>query len=133
MDEFLPNGVARRLGIRARLRSFVFAARGLRWLIAEEHNVWLRFAASILVVVTGVVLGLSAADWRWIVAAMAMVWAAEAFNTAIEHICDRMCRELDPAIGRIKDLAAAGVLLASMAAALIGLLTFGPVIVQRWF
>ncbi len=69
---------------------------------------------------------LSLAEWCWLVLAIALVWLAEAFNTAIEDICDRICPDFDPAIGRIKDLAAGGVLVASLAAATIGLLTLGP-------
>lgn len=73
-------------------------------------------------------------DWRWLVLAMAMVWLAEAFNTAIEELCDRIEPGFDLVIGRIKDIAAGAVLIASLAAALIGVLTLGPplwVLVQQ--
>ena len=112
--------------IVSRLKSFRYAIRGLRVLVREEHNARVHLAASLCVVVAGVILRLSSNEWRWLVVAIALVWLAEAFNTAIEDICDRICPEFDPAIGRIKDLAAGGVLVASIAAAAIGLLTLGP-------
>ena len=52
--------------------------------------------------------------------------AAEAVNTAVETLADAVKPERHPLVGRAKDLAAAGVLLAAMAAATVGLLVFGP-------
>lgn len=115
---------------RARLKSFAYAGRGLRWLIRDEHNAWLHLGASAAVIVAGLVLQLSLDDWRWLALAIALVWAAEAINTAIEELCDHVSPEFDRSIGRIKDLAAGAVLIASAAAALIGLLTLGPPILQ---
>jgi diacylglycerol kinase (ATP) len=115
--------------ISSRLKSFRYALRGLRALVREEHNARVHLAASLGAIVAGVTLRLPVADWRWLFLAMALVWLAEAFNTAIEDLCDRICPEFDPAIGRIKDLAAGGVLVASLAAAAIGLLTLGPPLV----
>ncbi len=112
--------------ISARLKSFRYAIRGLRVLVREEHNARVHLAASLCAVAAGAALQLSLADWRWLVLAIALVWLAEAFNTAVEDICDRVCPDFDPAIGRIKDLAAGGVLVASLAAAAIGLLTLVP-------
>ncbi|MET3711543.1 diacylglycerol kinase (ATP) [Sphingomonas trueperi] len=118
----VPKGFS----ISARLKSFRYAIRGLRVLVREEHNARVHLAASLCAVAAGAALQLSAAEWRWLVLAIALVWLAEAFNTAIEDLCDRICPDFDPAIGRIKDLAAGGVLVASLAAAAIGLLTLGP-------
>ena len=115
-----------RFSIKSRLRSFIFAARGIRWLVQDEHNAWLHLAASLAVIAVGLLLEISPADWRWLVLAIALVWMAESFNTAIEDLCDRISPEFDPLIGRVKDLAAGGVLITSIAAAVIGLLTFIP-------
>jgi len=118
----VPKGFS----ISARLKSFRYAIRGLRVLVREEHNARVHLAASLCAAAVGAVLRLSSAEWRWLVLAIALVWLAEAFNTAIEDLCDRICPDFDPAIGRIKDLAAGGVLVATLAAAAIGLLTLGP-------
>lgn len=115
-----------RFSIAARLRSFVYAWRGLRRLVYGEHNARLHLAASIAVAAAGLFLKISASDWRWLVLAMALVWLAEAFNTAIEDLCDRVEPGFDKAIGGIKDMAAGAVLIASVAAVGIGLLTLGP-------
>jgi diacylglycerol kinase (ATP) len=120
------SAVPKGFSISARLKSFRYAIRGLRVLVREEHNARVHLAASLCAVAVGAVLRLSSAEWRWLVLAIALVWLAEAFNTAIEDLCDRICPDFDPAIGRIKDLAAGGVLVATLAAAAIGLLTLGP-------
>lgn len=124
---------ATRLSARARLKSFVYAGRGLHSLVRTEHNAWLHLAASAVVIAAGFALKISLDDWRWIALAIALVWIAEAFNTAIEELCDRFTDAFDPAIGRVKDLAAGGVLLASVGAVIIGLLTFGPAAIDILF
>jgi diacylglycerol kinase (ATP) len=132
MNVKMPSSHQARFSLGARLKSFVFAGRGLRSLLIEEHNAWLHLAASIAVVAAGLLLRISMADWRWLVLAIGIVWMAEAFNTAIEDLCDRINPEFDPAIGRIKDMAAGGVLIAAMVAASIGLLTLAPPVVARF-
>jgi diacylglycerol kinase (ATP) len=112
------------------MKSFVYAGRGLHSLVRTEHNAWLHLAATVAVVTAGFALKISLGDWRWITLAIAMVWIAEAFNTAIEELCDRITDAFDPAIGRVKDLAAGAVLLASIGAAIIGALTLGPAAVN---
>jgi hypothetical protein len=52
-----------------------------------------------------------------------VVFAAELLNTALEHLADRLHPEQHPDIRAAKDCAAAAVLLASISALLIGLLT----------
>lgn len=115
-----------RFSVGARLKSFVYAGRGLRWLVQDEHNARLHLAASLAVVACGLYLRVSIEEWRWLVVAIALVWMAEAFNTVVEELCDRIQPDFDPAIGRIKDLSAGAVLVASIASFLIGLFTLGP-------
>lgn len=110
----------------ARLRSFRFAVNGIRLLVREEHNAWVHLAASIAVIAIGLALGLDLSDWRWIILAMALVWAAEALNTALEQLCNRASPDTDPIIKVVKDVAAGAVLIVAVAAALIGVATFLP-------
>ena len=65
-------------------------------------------------------LRLAPRDWCWLIVAMAIVWIAEALNTALEHLADAACPQYHPLIRRAKDTAAAAVLLAALAAAAIG-------------
>lgn len=112
--------------IDKRIKSFGYAFSGLRYLAASEHNAWLHLAATVLVVVAGLLLDIDRGEWLWIVLAIGWVWTAEAFNSAIERLADRVTAERDPQIGIVKNLAAAGVLVSAMGAGVIGLLVLGP-------
>jgi diacylglycerol kinase len=54
------------------------------------------------------------------------VWTAETFNTSIERLADAVTLERDDRIGVIKDMAAAGVLVSSVGALIIGAIIFLP-------
>ncbi len=110
----------------ARLHSFRYALTGLRTLLLTQHNAWIHAAATVVVVAAGLVLGLSRAEWCWLVLAMALVWMAEALNTALEFLADAVTQEFHPLILQAKDVAAAAVLIAAIGALVIGLLVFGP-------
>jgi len=112
--------------VTARIRSFGYAFSGLWFLLRTQHNAWIHLVATILVVVASASLGLSLADWRWIVVAIFLVWTAEAFNTAVEYVRDVVSPDDNPAVKRAKDVAAGAVLLSAIGAALIGVLTLRP-------
>jgi diacylglycerol kinase (ATP) len=112
--------------VAARVQSFRHAFRGVRRLLATQHNAWIHAAATATVLGLGIFLGVGRPEWVALLVAVAMVWVAEAFNTAIEHLCDRVSPEFDPLLGHAKDVAAGGVLVAAGVAAGIGLLVLGP-------
>jgi diacylglycerol kinase (ATP) len=118
-----------RFSIAARLRSFSHALAGFVVMLRTQHNAWVHLVATALVVVLGLVLRVSADDWRWLVAAMALVWSAEATNTAFEHLCDVVSPGFHESVRRSKDIAASAVLICAIAASLLGALTFWPYIV----
>ncbi|MNL84063.1 Undecaprenol kinase [compost metagenome] len=57
---------------------------------------------------------------------IALVWAAEAFNTAIEKLADLVSADYHPVIKGVKDTAAAGVLLLAISAVIVGGIVFIP-------
>ena len=113
---------------RARLRSFRFAARGVREMARAGGNARIHFAATIAVILAGFALKVTAGEWSSLVLAIGIVWAAEGANTAIELLADRVSREHDDLIRRAKDTAAGAVLLAAIAAAIVGILILGPLV-----
>jgi diacylglycerol kinase (ATP) len=78
------------------------------------------------VVIAGFFLGVTPQDWRWLVLGIALVWGAEAMNTAVEMACDAISQDHHPLIGKAKDAAAGAVLVAAIAAVIIGALVFWP-------
>lgn len=112
--------------LRSRLLSIRFAVDGVRALVATQPNARIHLVATVLVIGAGLVLDVGRSDWIALTLAMALVWLAEALNTAVECLGDAITRELHPLIGRAKDVAAGGVLLAALGAAAIGCLVFAP-------
>jgi len=120
------EGAQRPLTFNGRVRSLSFAARGIRTMLATQHNAWIHAAATLLVVATAFALRLSIGEWCWIVLAIVAVWTAEALNTAFEFLTDVASPTFHPLAGQAKDVAAGAVLLAAVGAVIIGALVFGP-------
>jgi diacylglycerol kinase (ATP) len=118
-----PTG---RFSILSRLRSFGYAVDGLIFTVRSQHNAWLHLVATLIVIILASFLGVEAADWRWLIVAIAMVCVAEAFNTAVEHVCDVVSPDYSLAVKRAKDIAAGAVLICAFAAILIGAITLWP-------
>lgn len=114
--------------LAARLRSFGFALEGLLYAIRTEGNVRVHLLATALVIGLGFGFGVSSSAWMALIAAMGLVWVAELLNTALEILCDIVAPERSESIKRVKDVAAAAVLAAALAAAGIGALVFWPYI-----
>ncbi len=121
--------IPHRFSIHERLRSFVFASRGLR-LLLREHNTWIHLAATIAVAIAGIFFRLSLTEWAITVLVIGGVWITEALNTAIERICDHVTPQQHPDIAHIKDIAAGAVLLSAITAVIVGLCIFIPHIVS---
>jgi diacylglycerol kinase (ATP) len=109
-----------------RAHSFAAAARGLWLVVTTEPNARIHALATLIVVGCGSWFRIEAREWCAVVIAMSLVWIAEALNSAIEALADRVEPEQDPLIARAKDMAAGGVLFASIAAAGIGCIVFLP-------
>lgn len=108
------------------LANFRYAFRGVWILFRDERNAWIHAVAALLVIVVGACLGLSYTEWLVVIVLIAAVIAAEAFNSALERLCDRVSTEHHPLIGEAKDLAAGAVLITAIGAAVAGLLIFTP-------
>lgn len=111
--------------IKKRVRSFRVAFRGIGMMLQSEFNARVHALATIVVVAAGFGFGIDRREWLAVILAITAVWSAEAFNTAIESLGDVVSREQHPGIGRAKDLAAGGVLLAALGAVAIGAIVFG--------
>lgn len=116
----------KKFSVSRRLNSFVYAFSGFRYFFITQHNAWIHAFATVVTCVLGYVLHISANEWIAIIIAMAMVWIAEMFNTAIEKTMDHLSPAEHPAVKLIKDVSAAAVLAAAFAALIIGLIIFIP-------
>jgi diacylglycerol kinase len=109
-----------------RLQSFSYAFNGLKILFREEHNARVHLVAAIMAIAAGFFFRINANEWLAIVLSIGLVISAEAMNSAIENIADFISPERNDAIKRIKDLAAAAVLICALTAVVVGLMVFLP-------
>ncbi len=98
-----------------------FAVRGLREGWRRERSFRTEALMGLVALFVVVILGASPV-WLAIVAlAVVLVLAAELFNSSLEALVDHLHPEIHPEIRAVKDMAAAGVLLISCGALIVGL------------
>ena len=112
--------------ITSRYHSFRYAFHGWAYVLKTQRNAWIHSLIATLVIVTGLWVGLTPQDWAILVLTIAMVFAAEFINTAIEAVVDLASPMHHPLAKVGKDEGAAAVLVAALAAILVGLLILGP-------
>lgn len=117
-------------GVRGTLsaikRSFGHAWNGLLHVYKTQRNMRLHILFATLAGAACLVLGVSRFEVLMVTWAIAAVLVSEVVNTVVESLTDLM-EPRHSAIAKVtKDVAAAGVLLASVFAALIGVIAFYP-------
>ena len=111
---------------------FADAGRGIRMAVQSERNLRIHLAVISIVVVTGFILGLSGMEWVAIVFSIGIVIVAELVNSALEYLADTVHPEVDPGIRNAKDVAAGAVLIAVLAAVVVGVIIFLPKLWEIW-
>lgn len=117
---------------KKRLKSFRFALDGLKHLFTTQPNAKIHLAVALIVTIAGWFFSLSLTEWALITFAIALVITTEAINTALESLTDLVSPNYHKLAGTAKDVAAAGVLVAAIGAAIIGFLIFLPKLLL-WF
>jgi len=112
--------------VKRRAQSFAHAGRGILLLCLTQWNFRIHLIAALVAVSLGFYFQISAIEWVALAAVIGLVLCAEALNTAIERVVDLLEPDHHPVARDAKDLAAAAVLIASICAAIIGVLLFGP-------
>ena len=110
----------------SRIASFRYAFQGWHHVFRTQQNMWIHGIIATVVFFLALWLRLPAHDWAMLVLTTAMVFAAEFMNTAIEAVVDLASPNKHPLAKIGKDVGAAAVLVAALAAILIGLLILGP-------
>lgn len=112
-----------------RCRSFLFAYQGLKMFFTTQHNAWLHSVATVVVVSAGFFFKLNLVEWTLVIFAIGLVFTAELLNTAIEFLTDIVSPDYNEKAGKVKDIAAAGVLIAAITAFAVGCIVFLPKII----
>lgn len=117
--------------LQARIRSFGYAFKGIATFFASQAHAKVHLLAIVLISLLGWALDLQASEWTQIILCMALVVVTEAINTALEFLVDLVSPDYHPLAGKVKDVAAGAVLLASIFSAIVWSIIFIPKI-QLW-
>lgn len=110
----------------SRWHSFRHAFHGWSYVLRTQQNAWIHAVVATLVFLVALWLGIPPRDWAVLILTIAMVFTAEFINTSIEAVVDLASPVHHPLAKVGKDVGAAAVLIAALAAVLVGLLILGP-------
>jgi len=106
------------------LKGFKYAFCGIIHCVKNERNMRFHTVAALYVLIFARFFHFTKGEWGLLILTIGSVIAAEAVNTAIEALCDKVCEQKDNRIKITKDAAAGAVLALAIAAAAIGAVLF---------
>lgn len=112
--------------VLGRLKSTIYAVKGLWILIWTEHSFMFHGSISLILIIIGFYNNLTPTEWALQILAVGLVMVAEALNTAIEKLANHIEPNFHKIIGIIKDVGAGAVLVALFAEIAIVALIYIP-------
>ncbi len=106
--------------------SFKFALEGLSYSIKENQNIKVHIIIAILVLIFGLLLGLTRYEIFGVSILIVLVISAEMINSAIEEVVNLLVNEHRKEAKIAKDVSAGMVLLISVFALTVGIFIFVP-------
>lgn len=112
--------------IRKLAHSFANAFHGFRYAIRKEQNLRIEFMAAIFVIATMIMLPVEKWEAVVLLLVISFVLVLEVFNTFLERLVNLLKPRIHPQARVLKDIMAAAVFIASLGAAVIGIMIFWP-------
>ena len=115
-----------KMSLRAWIRKFSFAAKGIYLGSQNESSFWVHYPVAIAVILLG--FGLGCREWEWclLLLCIALVIAAELMNSAMERLAHAFTKEYHPEIAKTLDIASGAVLVISVGSGFVGLIILLP-------
>lgn len=111
-------------------RSLQNALSGWRYLFASQQNFRIQVFFGLVVFIAAWLLNVRRQDWLVLLLLVTMVLVLEVLNTVFEFFLDMVKPKINNYVKMFKDMLAAMVLLASVAAGIIGLVIFYPYLIN---
>jgi len=112
---------------RTIFQSFKLAGEGLWYVFKTERNMKLHCLAAALAVICSLAFKISEIEFIFVIFSIALVFIAEAANTAFELLLDFVHGDkFHPDVKVLKDILAGAVFIAALNAFVIGLIIFIP-------
>ena len=115
--------------MRNLITSFGNAFNGLKYALRKEQNLRIEMFAAVFVVATMILIPVERWEAIVLILVIACVLVLEVFNTFLERLINIFKPRVHPQVRALKDLMAAVVFLASLAAAVVGILIFWPYVI----
>ena len=112
--------------MKKRIKSFGYAGKGISSVIKSEPNMKIHLFIGLLVLICGFIFHISLTEWMLCLLCFGLILGMEMMNTAIENLVDLISPDQHPLAGKVKDIAAGGVLICAILSVIIGLLIFVP-------
>lgn len=109
---------------RSWAKKFRDAFRGLAVGVRGQSSFRVHFFFAAAVIVCAAVMRMPRLEWCVLLVCIAIVLAAETFNSALELLAKAITDEHDPRLADALDIGSAAVLVASIGAALVGSILF---------
>lgn len=107
------------------LAAFADAADGIAHAVIHQPNFRIQLVIAVIAVIGAALLHFDTNTWLLVIVMIAFVLAAELFNTCLEHVVDLIQPDTHPLARSAKHAGAAAVLVASIAAAVVGAVVYG--------
>jgi diacylglycerol kinase len=106
------------------IKSFLFAIQGIIASLQEQRNLKVQSLVAVVTIGASFYFNITPIEWTIVLLTIGLVIGLEMMNTAIEDLVDLVTSEWKPLAGKIKDMAAGAVLIASIVAVVIGVIIF---------
>ncbi len=123
-EDYSPDGSWR--------RKFRDAFRGMSRAFRDERSFHVHLFFAVAVIAAAIVCRVSNAEWCILVLCITVVFAAEMFNTALEHLAKSIDRSENQHIGTALDISSAAVLVAAIGAVVVGCIVFVVRVMACW-
>ena len=111
------------------LKSFGYAIKGILVVFKEQLNFKIHIAVLAAVVLAAIFFKIERWEWIAVLLCGGMVLVTELLNSAIEYLVDLISPDYHIQAGKVKDVAAGAVLIATAFSVLVGILIFGKYLV----
>ena len=118
--------------VRIFFRSFRYATKGLRYALQHEQSFRVQATFALLVILLMMVVGVTRMEAMILTVVISSVLVLELLNTVLEKFIDVLKPRVHYFIEIMKDLMAAAVLVAAVAAFVVGLFIFLPYLIDLW-
>jgi diacylglycerol kinase (ATP) len=118
--------VNKRFSVKARIKSLRYGLNGMKIIFSNEHNFRIHCLIAVLVIISGIATGLEETEWLAIIIVSGLVFISEMFNSSLEYLSDYVSPGYSDLIKKVKDVAAAAVLLSAIISVITGICIFYP-------